>query len=89
MPEPIKNPAPAPHGNQRADLPRVRLCGGPFMDAHCIAQMIEWQKRGASYGEILDRMVINAQRTGFDPVTDSFVKQTKSKETKNRPTPKG
>jgi hypothetical protein len=95
MPEITKEPGDKPHGNQLGEQPRVRLCGGPFIDAHTMADLKTWQTRGASYGVAIDRLVKLAHTTGFDPVTESFVKQTKSRtpfpaqKTKKRTTPKG
>lgn len=96
MPDAVASPAEPPkHGNLIGDTPRVRLCGGPFIDSHTMADLKAWQSRGTSYGIAIDRLVLFAHKAGFDPVTDSFVKQTKSstpfplvKKTKNRTTPK-
>lgn len=78
-----KEPGAKPHGNLLGSAPRVRLCGGPFIDAGTMADLKHWQERGLSFGVAIDRLVTNAERMGFDPVTNRFRKQTK-----NRTTPK-
>lgn len=98
MPDLIPNSKAAPpkHGNQLGDLPRVRLCGGPFVDHHTMADLKTWQSRGTSYGVAIDRLVKFAHTSGFDPVTETFRKQTKTvtpfplarQKTKNRTAPK-
>jgi hypothetical protein len=94
MGEPTKEPGEKPHGNLIGDAPRVRLCGGPFIDSHTMADLKTWQGRGTSYGVAIDRLVKFAHTAGFDPVTETFVKQTKVRtpfpllKTKKRTTPK-
>lgn len=94
MPDPVPSPELPKHGNLIGDTPRVRLCGGPFIDAHTMADLKNWQARGTSYGVAIDRLVKFAHQAGFDPVTELFVKQTKTRtpfplqKTKNRTTPK-
>ena len=84
MPEPVKEPGDKPHGNLIGDAPRVRLCGGPFIDSHTMADLKPWQGRGASYGVAIDRLVTHAKASAFDPVTNKVLRQ----KTKNRTTPK-
>ena len=60
-----------PHGNQRGDLPRVRLQGGPFVDAHVHNLIYEWKRRGVAVGLIVDRLVWHAMASGFDPISNS------------------
>jgi hypothetical protein len=98
MPEPVTAPAEHKHGNLLGAAPRVRLCGGPFIDVNTMTDLKSWQKRGTSYGVAIDRLAKLAHTTGFDPVTETFAKQTKtatpfppeskSKKTKNRTAPK-
>jgi len=94
-PNPMPEPIQPKHGNMIGDLPRVRLCGGPFIDSHTMADLKTWQSRGTSYGVAIDRLVKFAHQAGFDPVTETFVKQTKTRtpfplvpKTKKRTAPK-
>lgn len=79
-----ENPANAPipahekHWNQKGDSPRIRLAGGPFIDKATLATLHEWQKRGVSYGELIDRLTTLAVEAGYDPVTETYAKKTKS-----------
>lgn len=57
------------HHLQRGELPRVRLCQGPTVDQHTLATLAEWQAKGVSYGELIDRLVTHCLSTGYDPVT--------------------
>lgn len=84
MPEPVTPPAEHKHGNLLGDAPRVRLCGGPFIDAATMSDLKAWQARGASYGVAIDRLAQHAKASGFDPVTNKVLRQ----KTKNRTTPK-
>lgn len=85
MPEPVQHPAEHKHGNLLGDAPRVRLCGGPFVDAHTMADLKGWQARGTSYGVAIDRLAQHAKATGFDPVANRIVSSTQKK---TRTTPK-
>lgn len=71
-------PAPRPHGNQRSSEPRVRLCGGPWIDAATMNKFTEWHQAGVPYGDIIDRLTAYAVATKFSVVTKK----------KNRATPK-
>jgi hypothetical protein len=79
-----ENPANAPiavhekHWNQKGDSPRIRLAGGPFIDKATLATLHEWQARGVSYGELIDRLAKLAIDAGYDPVTETYAKKTKS-----------
>jgi len=79
---PINAPLPAPpvkqHNRQMGDEKRLRLCNGPFVDAHTLAQLAEWHGKNISYGVLLDRLVTMAVEAGYDPVTRTYHKQTKS-----------
>lgn len=79
--QPIHAPLPmqAPkHHLQKGDEPRIRLGGGPFVDKATLATLHEWHKRGVSYGELIDRLTTLAVEAGYDPVTRTYKKQTKS-----------
>lgn len=85
MPEPVTTIPPADppkHGNQRGDLPRIRIHGGPFLDAHVHQQIMTWNAAGASCGEIIDRLVWHAQRTDFDPVANCVTTLKKKSRTR-------
>lgn len=84
MPEPAQ-PAEHKHGNLLGDAPRVRLCGGPFIDAATMSDLKAWQARGTSYGVAIDRLAQHAKTTGFDPVVNRIVSSTQKK---TRTTPK-
>jgi hypothetical protein len=60
------------HGNQKGAQPRVRLGGGPFIDQGTLTTLDGWRDRGASYGELIDRLAVFAQQMGFDPVREVF-----------------
>lgn len=85
MPEPVTPTAEHKHGNLIGEAPRVRLCGGPFIDANTMADLKIWQGRGTSYGVAIDRLAVHAKSSGFDPVTNTVLSQ----KTKNRTTRKG
>jgi len=67
---PIHAPTPK-HWNQLGDGKRIRLAGGPPVDPHTLATLTEWQKRGVSYGVLIDRLVSLAQDLDFDPVSET------------------
>jgi hypothetical protein len=77
-----KEPGAKPHGNMLGNAPRVRLCGGPFIDAGTMARLKHWQARGLSLGVAIDRLTTLAEAVGFDPVSKRF------RQTKIRTTPK-
>lgn len=66
--KPIHAPLLPKHWNQRGDEKRIRLAGGPPVDPHTLATLTEWQKRGVSYGVLIDRLTTFAKDIGFDPV---------------------
>ena len=72
---PINAPHPAKHHLQIGDEKRIRLCGGPFIDTHTLADLTVWHRKQVSYGVILDRLTQHAKRTGFDPVTNTIIKK--------------
>lgn len=79
---PIHAPLPPlarPHRNTGDDK-RVRLANGPMVEPATLAQLAEWKGRqeGMSYGILIDRLVILSIDAGYDPVTRSYHKQTKS-----------
>lgn len=84
MAEPVTPPAEHKHGNLIGDAPRVRLCGGPFIDANTMGLLKYWQSCGTSFGVAIDRLAQHAKASGFDPVTNKVLRQ----KTKNRTTPK-
>jgi len=57
------------HPNLKGSVPRLRLAGGPFVDAATLAQLISWGARGVSQGQIIDRLTEHAILTRYDPVT--------------------
>lgn len=71
LPEPVRRPP-----NQHGDEPRIRLAGGPFVDKTTLGELHDWQRRGASYGVTIDRLVTFAKKMGFDPVLETFIATT-------------
>jgi hypothetical protein len=69
--KPIHAPAPHKHWNQLGDEKRIRLAGGPPVDPHTLATLTEWQKRGVSYGVLIDRLTALAIDLEFDPVSET------------------
>jgi hypothetical protein len=78
MHAPLPSSPPPKHHLQKGDAPRIRLGGGPLVDKATLGQLHEWHKRDVSYGELIDRLVILAVEAGYDPVTQTYHKQTKS-----------
>lgn len=79
---PHPHPMTEPHHNQKGAAPRVRLGGGPFIDAVTKAQLDLWHKRGISYGVIIDRLATYAVFSGFDPVSITHPKPNSPKPVK-------
>ena len=63
-----------PHHNQKGKAPRKRLGGGPFVDQETLTQLAVWHERGPSYGELIDRLVVHAKSTNFNPKAPATVK---------------
>jgi hypothetical protein len=71
--------APAKHHHlQKGDHPRIRLCNGPTVDQGTLADLNEWHRQGVSYGVLIDRLTVLAKEAGYNPVTQTYHKQTKS-----------
>ena len=60
------------HHLQLGDQKRIRLCGGPTIDYHTLADLTWWHRHGVSYGVIIDRITTHALLSGFDPVTNKI-----------------
>lgn len=76
---PINAPSPAPlppkHHLQMGEEKRIRLCNGPTVDQHTLADLHEWHRQGVSYGVLIDRLTTHAKASGFDPVTNTTPKK--------------
>lgn len=65
-----KNPSvPVKHANQRGELPRERMAGGPVVDHETNLRFKTWTGGGdrPSIGEVIDRLTHHALETGFNP----------------------